>query len=113
MAAAHRQYFRKSDGDHSMIDSRRKAVTEHRKRLKIRGLVRIELRAPEQDAVLLRAIASALADPEQAVRARTVLSELFAVHRARGFKELLAAAPLEGLDLERSRDTGRDVDLDQ
>jgi len=26
-------------------------------------------------------------------------------------KELLASAPLEGIDLDRSRDLGRDVDL--
>lgn len=96
-----------------MVDPRRKAVAEHRKRLKSRGLVRIELRAPEQDAALLREVAAALADPQRGARTRTVLSELFAVHRARGFKELLAAAPLEGVDLERSRDTGRDVDLGQ
>src|SRR4051812_48010736 len=37
---------------HPMINARRKAVAEHRKRLKSRGLVRIELRAPEQDAAL-------------------------------------------------------------
>lgn len=96
-----------------MADPRRKAVAEHRKRLKDRGLIRIELRAPEQDAALLREVAAALADPEQATRTRIVLSELFAVRRARGFKELLAAAPLEGVDLERSRDTGRDVDPGQ
>jgi hypothetical protein len=95
-----------------MIDARKKAVAEHRKRLTDRGLVRIELRAPAQDAALLREIAAALADPERAARTRIVLGELFAVHRARGFKELLAAAPLEGIDLERNRDTGRDVDLD-
>ena len=96
-----------------MIDARRKAVAEHRKRLKSRGLVRIELRAPEQDTALLREVARALADPEQAAHTRIVLRELFAVHRAGGFKELLAAAPLEGIDLERNRDTGRAVDLGQ
>jgi hypothetical protein len=96
-----------------MIDARKKAVAEHRKRLKDRGLVRVELRASEQDAALLREIAAALADPEQAAHTRIVLSELFAVHRARNFKEFLAAAPLEGIDLERNRDTGREVDLDR
>jgi hypothetical protein len=113
MGISPRQYFRKHAGSHSMTDARKKAVAEHRKRLKSRGLVRIELRAPEQDAALLREIAAALADPERAGHTRTVLRELFAVYRAKNFKEFLAAAPLEGVDLERSRDTGRDVDFDQ
>ena len=30
---------------------------------------------------------------------------------ARGFKALLAAAPLEGIDIERPRDPGREIDL--
>ena len=95
-----------------MVNARRQAVAEHRKRLKSRGLVRIELRAPAQDAALLREIAAALADSERGARTRIALNELFAMHRARNFKEFLAAAPLEGLDLERNRDTGRQVDLD-
>jgi hypothetical protein len=90
----------------------RKAVAEHRKRLKERGLVRIELRAPKEDAPLLREVAGTLADPLRAPAARLVLRELAAVQRAKGFKELLAAAPLEGVDLERNRDTGRDIDFD-
>lgn len=31
--------------------------------------------------------------------------------RAAGFKDLLASCPLEGVDLERPRDLGRDIDL--
>lgn len=31
--------------------------------------------------------------------------------RQTGFKEFLASAPLEGVDLERNRDYGRDIDL--
>ncbi len=92
-----------------MGDARRQAVAEHRKRLKSRGLVRLELRAPEQDAALLREIAGALAAPERGARTRIALTELFAMHQARDFKEFLVAAPLEGLDLER----GREVDLDR
>ena len=88
-----------------------KAVAEHRKRLKQRGLVRIELRAPKEDAPLLREIGGALADPARAARTRTVLRELVAVYHAKGFKELLAAAPLEGVDLERNPDTGREIDF--
>ena len=96
-----------------MRSTAKTAVSEHRKRLKQRGLVRIELRAPKEDAPLLRDIAGALADPLQAARTRTALRELSVIQRARGFKELLAAAPLEGVDLERNSDTGREFDFDR
>jgi hypothetical protein len=94
-----------------MATSVKKAVAEHRQRLKRRGLARIELRAPKEDAALLRDIAGALADPARAVQTRRLLREHFSPYAGMGLKELLAAAPLEGVDLERNRDTGREVDL--
>src|SRR5260370_32110960 len=103
--------LREISGLKSMRSPARKAVAEHRKRLKQRGLVRIELRAPKKDAPLLRAIGGALADPARAARTRTVPRELVAVHHAQCFKEFLAAAPLEGADLDRNPDTGRDIDF--
>jgi len=39
------------------------------------------------------------------------LRERFGAIQAKGLKELLAAAPLEGIDLTRERDLGRDVAL--
>ena len=39
------------------------------------------------------------------------LRERFRRPAAGGFKELLASCPLEGVDLERPRDLGRDVDF--
>jgi hypothetical protein len=39
------------------------------------------------------------------------LRERFGAFPARGLKALLAAAPLEGIDLTRERDVGRDVAL--
>ena len=39
------------------------------------------------------------------------LRERFASPAPRGFKELLASCPLEGVDLARPRDFGRDVEL--
>ena len=39
------------------------------------------------------------------------LRERFGRRAAGGFKELLASCPLEGVDLERSRDFGGDIDL--
>lgn len=90
----------------------KKAVAEHRKRLKQRGLARVELRAPKEDAPLLREVADALADPARAPGARLLLREHFSAHRAKGLKELLAAAPPDlELDFGRSYDTGREIEF--
>jgi len=43
--------------------------------------------------------------------ARALLRERFGAGKAKGLKALLASAPLEGIELERDRDFGRDVDL--
>jgi len=87
------------------------AVAEHRRRLRIRGLKRVELQAPELDAPLLRAIAAALADPTRATDVRRALRAQFTPPPARDFKALLEAAPLDGIELDRPRDTGRDVEF--
>ena len=52
-------------------------------------------------------VAGALADPHQASDARALLRERFGPPAPKGLKALLANAPLEGIDLDRSRDTGR------
>ena len=95
-----------------MISTGKKAVAEHRKRLKRRGLVRIEVRAPKEDAVLLRDIAGALADPARAAQTRQVLRKHFPPYAGMSFKELLAAAPLDlELDFDRGGDTGREIEF--
>jgi hypothetical protein len=43
--------------------------------------------------------------------ARAVLQHRFADPPKLGLKALFASAPLEGIDLTRERDLGRDVDL--
>lgn len=86
------------------------AVTAHRTRLRARGLKRLELHVPDQDAALLRAVASALTDPTRAPAARRALRAQFDLATP-DLKALLAAAPLDGIDLTRSRDPARDVDL--
>jgi hypothetical protein len=43
-------------------------------------------------------------------RARALPRQRYTLPPARGLKVLLAAAPLEGIDLARDRDAGRDVD---
>jgi hypothetical protein len=39
------------------------------------------------------------------------LRERFGAGKAKGLQALLAATPLEGIDLRRERDLGRDVEL--
>ena len=43
--------------------------------------------------------------------ARRFLQELLGAAEPADLKALIAAAPLDGVDLGRSRDTGRDVEL--
>jgi hypothetical protein len=88
-----------------------KAVSSYRRRMKRRGFVRLELQVPRDDVPLVRQMAKALVDPRQAEDARSVLRERFGGLPALGLKALLAAAPLDDLDLNRARDVGRDVDL--
>jgi hypothetical protein len=56
-------------------------------------------------------VAAALTDPARAAETRALLRGRFAPPPARSLKALLEAAPLEGVELERSRDTGRIIDL--
>lgn len=94
-----------------MTASQRKAVTNYRKRLKRRGLTRVEVTVRKSDAPLVRDIAEALSDPEREGETRALLLERLGAGRPKGLKALLASAPLEGIDIVRERDTGRDVDL--
>jgi hypothetical protein len=87
------------------------AVAAHRRRLRARGLRRVEVEVPAEDAPLLRAVAKALADPARAPQARALLRDRFGLAPGTSLKALLEAAPLEGVDLERGRDTGRPVEL--
>ena len=88
-----------------MPSVRRNSVTSFRRRLKRRGVVRVEVHVPKGDAPLVRA------DPSRATEARALLRERFGGDKAVGFKAFLASAPLEGVDLTRERDLGRDVTL--
>lgn len=87
------------------------ALAAHRRRLRGRGLQRVEVQAPVADAPLIRAVAAALTDPAQAEAVRAFLRIRFAPAPSRSLKALLAAAPLEGIELDRPRDLGRDLDL--
>jgi hypothetical protein len=75
------------------------------------GLVRVEVNVRREDAGLVRQVAAALSDPERQAEARQLLRRRFVQPPPMSLKALLASAPLDGIDLERARDLGRDVDL--
>lgn len=83
-------------------------VTRRRQR---QGFVRVEVKVRKDDALLVRNVATAFIDPERETKARAILREKLVTPRSGGLKALLASAPLKGIDLERSRDVGRDADL--
>ncbi len=83
----------------------------HRNRMKRQGIVRVEVRVHKEDAALVRDVAHALNTPHQADAARALLRSRFSASKAQGLKALLAAAPLDGIDITRLRDMGRSIDL--
>jgi hypothetical protein len=107
-----RKYSRKSVfGGFPLVKVQRKAVNRFRKRLKQQGMARLEVNVRKVDAALVRNVVRALSNPEQEQIARALLREHFGSRPAEGLKALLAAAPLEGINLSRERDFSRDVDL--
>lgn len=95
-----------------MPSSRQSALSKHRASLRHRGLVRVEVQVSATDAELIRRTAHALrGDTRAATRLRAQLLRLVGGVPMLGLKELLAAAPLDGIELERARDQGRDVEL--
>jgi hypothetical protein len=89
----------------------KKSLTEYRRRLKRRGVVRLEVHVRKEDASLVRSVVTALSDPSRESETRAMLRERFGGSKAAGFKALLVSAPLEGIDLSRRRDFCRDVEL--
>jgi hypothetical protein len=92
-----------------MASTRQKALSSYRHRLKRRGAIRLEVHVHKDDAALVRGVVRALADPASGREARAVLREHFGAGNAQGLKALLASAPLEGIDLSRKIDFGRDI----
>ena len=95
----------------AVLKIRKNPLASYRRRMKRQGVVRVEVQVRKEDAALVRSVASALTDPEREADARALLRQRFAEPRTKRLKALLAAAPLEGIDLERTRDTGRTVKL--
>ena len=94
-----------------MSSAQKKTLSAYRRRQKRRGVMRLEVHVRKDDVSLIRGVAKALSDPARATEARALLRERFGAIQAKGLKELLAAAPLEGIDLTRERDLGRNVAL--
>jgi hypothetical protein len=94
-----------------MSSAQTKALTAYRRRQTRKGIVRVEFQVRKEDATLLRNVARALADPGRATETRALLNQRFGRQDGDALKALLMAAPLEGIDLTRERDLGRDVAL--
>jgi hypothetical protein len=94
-----------------MASRKKSPLAAHRERMKQRGLMRIEVMVRRTDAPLIRNIARALADPERGPESRAFLVGRFSPVPGKNLKELLASAPLAGIDLTRDRSPGRDIDL--
>jgi hypothetical protein len=94
-----------------MLGRPRSPVAKHRARKARQGIVRVEVNVCKEDARLVRQVAAALSDPARQAAARALLRKRFAEPMPVSLKALLASAPLEGIDLDRNQDVGRDVDL--
>lgn len=87
------------------------SLARHRARRERQGFVRVEVNVRKEDASLVRGVASALSDPSRQAEARRFLQQRFVEPAAIDLKALLASAPLDGIDLDRSPDPGRDIEL--
>jgi hypothetical protein len=94
-----------------MMSRKRTPLSSYRQRLKRRGVIRLEVHVRKDDAALVRGVMKALADPGAGRRSPRLAARALWSRQAEGLKALLASAPLEGIDLGRDRDFGRDVRL--
>jgi hypothetical protein len=94
-----------------MSSRTRSSLASHRARKARQGFVRVEVNVRKEDAGLVRQVAAALSDPARRAAARTLLRRRFIEPAKLSLKALLASAPLEGINLDRSHEVGRDVDL--
>lgn len=99
-----------------MNGSQKRAIENYRSRLSARGFTRFEVLARDGDRDLIRSVAKCLAedgpdaDQLRAVLRETIVNEL---PKKGGIVAALRRSPLVGaeLDLDRVRETGRDVDI--
>lgn len=97
-----------------MTPAQKKAVKDYRKRQKEKGLVRVEINVPNADKQLIKRVAENLrAGGDKAARTREALATALNPYEGMNLKELLEnAPPLDELDLERSKEVARDIDID-
>jgi len=95
----------------TMTGKGKSSLATYRARMERRGFVRVEVNVRKEDASLVRRVASALSDPSRQAEARRLLRQRFVEPPSVNLKALLASAPLDGIDLSRSPDPGRKVDL--
>lgn len=96
--------------------SQKRAIKNYRSRLSERGMARFEVLGLGADRDLIRSFARRLAeDGPEAARLRAAVSQTIGGEPPRkgGILEALRRSPLVGadLDLKRSREEGRKVDL--
>lgn len=95
-----------------MTPAQKKAVSRYRKRQERKGISRVEISVPDSDKELLKQTAANLrAGGKIAEQTRAALRSVLNPYEGMSLKELLESAPLEGLELERSKETARDIDL--
>jgi hypothetical protein len=95
-----------------MTPSQNNAVKDYRNRQKERGIIRVEVSVPDADRELIRQTAANLrAGGDIAELTRTAMRSVINPYAGMNFKQLLEAAPIEGLEFERSKETARDIDL--
>jgi len=95
-----------------MNASQRKAVSRHRRRQKEKGMVRMEVSVPDSDRELIRQAAANLrAGGKIAERTRAAMNSIINPFAGMNLKELIEAMPLEELEIERSKETGREIEF--
>jgi hypothetical protein len=95
-----------------MTSAQNRAVKGYRKRQKEKGVVRVEVNVPEVDKPLIRQLARNLRSGGQAAEnTRAVLAAALNPYEGMNLKQLLENSPLDELELVRSRESWRDVEL--
>jgi hypothetical protein len=110
-------YISGNDRRSTLSTAQRKALTNHRRRRRDSGLVRVEVQAPDIDAGLIRDIAAVLrGEPEAAQAMRAKLRATVTKPRTASVFDIFGAdledARLDDVfEVDRQRDLPRDVDF--
>ncbi|MGI9250544.1 MAG: hypothetical protein ACR2PR_05045 [Pseudohongiellaceae bacterium] len=91
-----------------MTDTRNSPMNANGKHIKPQSLVRVEVEVRKGHESLMHDVADVLGDPHQEATLRDVLRNLKASRKTKNLKTLLTAVSLEGIELDRPRDFGRE-----